>query len=67
MSALVTREVTEVYGVAPRAASGSPRGMVRLWYASAGAWIEERCFCRLVAIARPMFPRPARDGASAWC
>lgn len=45
-------------GIAPRACSGTPRNIVRLEYSRLSAFFVTRCRCRLLAIARPIEPRP---------
>jgi hypothetical protein len=38
--------------------NGSPRDIVRFQYLMEGSELSARCFCRLVAMARPMEPKP---------
>lgn len=45
-------------GVPPSFLRGSPREMVRLEYMRLGAVLRARCLWRLLAMARPMEPRP---------
>jgi hypothetical protein len=45
-------------GIPPRAWRGPPRDMVRLEYSRLRAFLAARCRWRLLAMARPIDPRP---------